>query len=344
MDFKQYCDKAQDALQNCFWNDLTGIYNHHYPLDPTEKFCYWWHAHTVDALLDGYIRTHDIKYMNRIERELSGTYHANHNSFLNNWYDDMEWMALAQLRLYDVTNDERYIQNVLALWDDIITAWNSYQGGGLAWKKDQLDYKNTPANAPAAILAYRLFTRFEQKDYLDWGNRIFDWNYDHLVDKESGFVFDGVNRLGDGKIDYDWEFTYCQGVMTGAALERYYITKESEYLHLALKIAYEAKRRLCDRFGGIIPYEGKDDCGLFKGIMIRYFTELVLFAPEETQPIKEMIFANANAICERGMTVSGVIGPHLDRPPTGTVDLAQHLSGIMILEMADKLNDFGGAT
>ena len=336
MEFKLYCDKAQDALQKEFWDVSDGFYRHHLPHDKEEAFCYWWHAHAVDALLDGYLRTKDEKYMDRIEQELAGVYAINNHTYLHNWYDDMEWMALAQLRLYDVNKDNKYLQNVLEIWEDIKTAWNDHQGGGLAWKKDQLDYKNTPANAPAAILAYRLFIRLGRPEDYEWGNRIFDWNYEHLVDKETGFVFDGINRLGDGKIDYEWEFTYCQGVMVGAAVERYKISKERKYLDLALKIAFEAKRRLCDNFGGVIPYEGKDDCGLFKGLMVRYFTELVQLA-SEAQPIAEMIFRNATVLCEKGINENGVVGAHLDKLPEGVVDLAQHLSGVMLLEMAERL-------
>ncbi|MCR5753822.1 MAG: hypothetical protein K6G30_03265, partial [Acetatifactor sp.] len=320
-----------------FWNEQRGVFEQHLPANPEDKFVYWWHAHVIDALLDGYIRTNDERYMERIRAELAGTYRENGNTFLNNWYDDMEWMALAQLRLYDVTKEKQYLDNVLTIWEDIKTAWNDFQSGGLAWKKDQLDYKNTPANAPAAILAYRLFQRLGREEDLAWGNRIFEWNRDHLMDVGQGIVYDGINRLGDGKIDYEWDFTYCQGVMAGAALERYKIGKKQEDLTLAFRIAAAAKKRLCDAFGGVIPYEGKDDCGLFKGIMIRYFTELVLFT-QDAKDIKEMILENARVICEKGMDTRGIIGAKLDQQPAGVVDLAQHLSGMMILEMAAGMN------
>ena len=89
----------------------------------------------------------------------------------------------------------------------------------MAWKKDQLHYKNTPANAPAAIIAFRLYQRFGKKEDLEWGEKIFTWNRDQLMDPETCFVWDGMNREGDGKIDKEWKFTYCQGVMLGAALE-----------------------------------------------------------------------------------------------------------------------------
>lgn len=336
---QEYCDKAQAGLYKGFWDEEDGIYRHRLPHDRGEHFIYWWHAHVIDALLDGYLRTKDEKYMEQIKKELAGTYIKNGSTLLNNWYDDMEWMALALLRVWDETGDDTYKAHVYDLWEDIKTAWNDHQGGGLAWKKDQLDYKNTPANAPAAILAFRLYQRFGDKEDLAWGEKIFDYNYEHLVDKETGFVWDGKNRLGDGKIDYEWEFTYCQGVFLGAALERYKITKNPEYLELSKKTAFEAKRRLNDKFGGVIPYEGKDDCGLFKGIMVRYIFELINEFPgdESLKPLAEMLKHNTEVLCEKAVRDDGIIGGHWDKQAGENVDLAQHLSGVMLLEMAAKL-------
>lgn len=332
---QEACDRAQAALETYFWEEDAHYYEHHYPRREEESFVYWWHAHTVDALLDGYLRTGDPIYMERIRKEFTGTYEKNGNTFIHNWYDDMEWIALALLRLWDVTKDATCKEQVEIIWEDIKTAWNDHMGGGLAWQKKQLDYKNTPANAPAAILALRLYERFHRASDLEWGKKIYQWNLEHLVDRETGFVWDGINRLGDGRIDYEWEFTYCQGVFLQAALELYKITADRAYLEQAIQTAREAKRRLADEKGGIIPYEGKDDCGLFRGIFFRYCYELLEACPELTD-MREMILSHAEAVAESGMNAQGLIGGDWQKPETGTVDLAQHLSGIMVLEMALK--------
>lgn len=331
------CNLAQEGMEKYFWDNEKKYYEHHYPPMKEEKFIYWWHAHTVDALLDSYERTKDVKYMERIHRELTGTWKANGNTFLNNWYDDMEWMALALLRLWDMRKNEACKEQIYIIWEDVKTAWNDHMGGGLAWRKQQLDYKNTPANAPAAILAFRLYQRFGNKDDLLWGEKIFFWNYNNLVEKESGFVWDGVNRLGDGKIDYEWEFTYCQGVFLQAALEYYHITKEEKYLALAVQTAREAKRRLADEKGGFLPYEGKDDCGLFRGIFFRYCYELLKECPE-LKDIEELIQKHALQAAGKAVSEKGLIGGNWDQKAEGTIDLAQQLSGIMVMEMGLKLN------
>ena len=49
----------------------------------------------------------------------------------------MEWMALACLRVYELTGDTDYYDALMKMWDHIKGAKNGYKGqGGLAWKTD----------------------------------------------------------------------------------------------------------------------------------------------------------------------------------------------------------------
>lgn len=329
------CTKAQDALWKRFFSEKAGVMENHYPVRKEENWIYWWHAHVLDALLDGYVRTKEPVYRERFDEEYRGTFRCNGNTFLHNWYDDMEWMALALLRAWDIFGDEQYKRDVLVIWEDIKMAWNDFCGGGLAWKKDQLDYKNTPANAPAAILAFRLYQRFHNPEDLEWGRRIFEWNKENLMDPETYFVWDGMNREGDGRIDKDWKFTYCQGVMLGAALEYYRICGDSEYLELAEKIACRAVKELAGE-DGIFNVEGKDDCGLFRGIYFRYVRELVREVPERENGLREIIKINAEAV-EKAANQDGLIGNEWREQSDGEIDLAQHLSGVMVLEMEESI-------
>lgn len=333
--WKKSCEKAQEALWKKFWNDAEGIMENHAPVRKEENWIYWWHAHVLDVLLDGLARNGKEKYKERFCAEYEGTWKKNGNTFLHNWYDDMEWMTLALIRAFDITGERSYMEQAEKIWEDIKTAWNDFCGGGMAWRKDQLDYKNTPANAPAAIIAFRLYERNGKEEDLQWGKRIFNWNKDNLMDKETCFVWDGMNREGDGKIDKDWKFTYCQGVMMGAALEYYRITGDKKLLELAEKIAVEAVEELTGE-DGIFNYEGKDDCGLFRGIYFRYQYELVTEL-EEPEKLKEVIRINADAV-EKAMREDGLIGGEWREKEDGEIDLAQHLSGIMVLEMAEKIS------
>ncbi|WP_256701839.1 glycoside hydrolase family 76 protein [Paenibacillus sp. P3E] len=193
-DWPARADEAQRSLKKHFYNEKTGIMNQWFPREyfrPDDNFYYWWHAHVLDVLVDAYERTHDPELALQI-REYSRSLRAyNGGTFLHNYYDDMEWTALALLRVFQATGEEEYKTAVLELWTDIQTAWNDHFGGGMAWKKDQLDYKNTPANAPAAILAARLYSLLRNPEDLEWAVRIFEWNQAHLVDPGSAWCGTG---------------------------------------------------------------------------------------------------------------------------------------------------------
>lgn len=338
--------ELQDTVHKRYMDAAgTGFMRQWYPVGsnrPDENFYYWWQAHVLDVLIDAYERSGDEALIVTAERYAASVKAWNGNTFLHNYYDDMEWMALALLRLYDHTGSAVWKNEVQALWTNIRTAWNDAYGGGMAWKKDQLDYKNTPANAPAAILAARLHQRFGDPNDLAWAKRIYRWNREVLVDPADGFVWDGINRQGDGRIDKDWQFTYCQGVFLGAGLELYRCTGDGVYLEDARRTAEAAKRRLTDRETGLLPDEGIDDTGLFKGILVRYLTELLLLPEASGSPeLAEwlaLLEANGKALTALGIAAdSGLAGPGWSKPSAGPVQLSVQLSAIMLLEALARL-------
>ena len=127
-------DEAQRALERHFWNDSIRMYNIETPCPNgacNTIFHYWWMAHAADVLVDGYVRTADPLYAERLEQLYEGVLRRNDGEWPNELYDDMEWMALAWLRAYEATGLEKYKQAALTLWEDIQTGWNDIQGGEL---------------------------------------------------------------------------------------------------------------------------------------------------------------------------------------------------------------------
>ncbi|WP_255314366.1 glycoside hydrolase family 76 protein [Bacillus sp. FJAT-26390] len=340
MSIMNRADFAQDALMGNYWNETTSIMNQWYPREANradENYYYWWQAHVIDVFVDGLNRTGDRLYKDRIEAIYEGLLRSNGGTFLHHYYDDMEWLGLALLRAYQATGNEAYKQSALELWADIKTAWSDHMGGGMAWNKGQLDYKNTPANAPAAILAARLFQCFGDKSDLEWALKIYKWNKENLVDPETGFVWDGINRLGDMQIDYDWAFTYCQGVYIGAGVELYRSTGDRSFLDEAKRTAHACIVRLCSPGNLVLPDEGIDDTGLFKGILVRYLVELLRAAPEMNE-VREVVLANRAILLEQGLDkASGLCGPSWEGLPVVPVQLSVQLSGVMLLEAAEAL-------
>lgn len=88
--------------------------------------------------------------------------------------------------------------------------------------------------------------------------------------------------------------------------------------------------------------EGTGDGGLFKGIFIRYFTQLIqqerLDAPAQKRYLQFMKL-NAETLWNEGTQKPGTFfGPNWRVKPGTTVGLTEQLSGCMLVEAAALLN------
>ncbi|MFC4596667.1 glycoside hydrolase family 76 protein [Cohnella hongkongensis] len=338
-------DEAGAELDLSFWDGKRGMFNNASPCilqACTDPFNYWWQAHAADALLDRYERTGNEETKAQIGELFDGVRARNAGVWTNGYYDDMEWMALAWLRAYELLGEDRYKEAALELWADIRTGWNEEMGGGIAWRKEQLDYKNTPANAPAVILAARLYRNFGSQDDLQWALNLYDWQKRTLVDPVSGLVWDGINRTGDGQIDKDWKFTYGQGVFIGAAMELYEQTGEEKYREDANRTADYVLSEMASPATGLLPNEGDGDGGLFKGVLVRYLTEWAARDAERGREYGSLILNNADSLWDYGRAGDAArFGTSWAQPPETVVQLSSQLSGVILVEQAARLESLG---
>jgi predicted alpha-1,6-mannanase (GH76 family) len=334
-------DMAQGALLTHFWSPTSNYLHQTSTGDPT--FHYWWQAHALDAFCDAYHRTQDQRYVTLMSSLHDGVKRKNGDTFYNNYYDDMEWMALACLRAYDLTKDEKYKATADLLWEDIKTGWSDYLGGGISWKKDQRDYKNTPANAPASILASRLYQLNQNGEDLAWAKKIYEWQKATLVAPGTGLVWDGINRAGNNNIDKNWLFTYCQGVYIGAGLELYNITNEQVYLDESVRTAnYVLSNSHFTTADGVLKERGGGDGGLFKGIFVRYLTELALeedVSEEQRSAYIDFFRKNGEQLWNKGTEKPEILfSSDWSTLPKGPVESSVQLSGVMLIEALARLD------
>lgn len=328
-------EQAQDKLHNSFRSSSGSYYIENNGTTNT-YFHYWWNAHALDVLVDGYLRTNDSKYVTRINTLVNNWSNNNGGTIYKDYYDDMEWFVLSLFRAYEATGNSTFLNMSTDIWDDIKTGENGNQGGGIAWRKSQLDYKNTPANAPAIIYACRRHQKWGHSWELDIATRLYNWQKSTLV-TSAGRVRDGINRQGNGQID-DWQFTYNYGTFIGAALEMYQSTGNSTYLNDAITSADYAIQSAGLTNNGVFKNEGDRDAGLFKGILVRY---LAILAQEPAVSSTKRNYYQ-NVLEDQALSIHSdgfnrtydIIGLDWTQTPGSSTWMSAQLSGIMMLEVA----------
>ena len=305
-------------------------------------FHYWWNAHMLDALMDGYNRTGDDSYLPKMKALLTGIETMHGGQYQNVFNDDMQWLGIACTRAYQATDDPQYLTVAWLLWDEIKKSWSDVFGGGITWRSDRPYGKNATSNGPAAILAMRLYEIEGNPDDLEWAEKIVAWEKATLVDPATGLVWDNISQEGgESIINKDWIFTYNQGTYIGAALELYEETQNAMYLNDAVKTARSVTSSPEVTSEGLLRDEGQGDGGLFKGILVRYFTRLILepdLSENDRRNFVRFMQFNAETFYERGIHRPAMLGSSNWREqPGATTDLSTQLSGVMLMEAAVRL-------
>lgn len=338
-------NSSSQALIDNYWNAEKNYFNYGNTGSKTE-FHYWPQAHALEVLLDAYNRTNDSVYLPFIHAWYEGVPVMNGNSFLNRYIDDMDWNGIAMLRAYHATGDKKFLDGVQIVWEDIKNNWNEYAGGGLMWEKEDPFGKNACSNGPAAILAARLFKVTRNHDDLNWAKKIYEWQRNTLFDQETGAVWDNIRETeGDLTINKRWIFTYNQGTFIGSAMELFQLSNDSSYLHDAIKATDYTLENLIVAEDRLLKDEGGHDGGLFKGIFIRYFTQLIKHhaLPRELKArYTDFLFHNAETLWNEGTNREALVfGSYWNKKPGDTTDLTVMLSGAMLMEAAADLVNAG---
>ncbi|MFI6428554.1 glycoside hydrolase family 76 protein [Promicromonospora sp. NPDC050880] len=329
-------DLAQRSLDHFFGTAEPQLLDNTYPVGDNSTFNYWWLAHVIDVRLDAFARTGDARWLAAARATSANLRGRNGGSLFNDYFDDMLWYALALERLARATGRTEPLDDARSIWDHVVEhGWNDTHGASVAWRKQQLHYKNTPANGPFVILSARLYDHDPRPEYLERGRTAFDWITATLVGPD-GFVEDGINREGDGRVDTQWRFTYNQGLYIGAAVALDAVRPEPELVDRAVRTATTALRELAP--DGIVGSEGGGgDEGLFKGVLYRYLgTLLDRLGPTApaSGPLVEFVRTSTDRLWETaqrdGHLLAGDDWRHPAQPP---VFYSTQLSAIMALEL-----------
>ncbi|KAJ8124115.1 hypothetical protein ONZ43_g92 [Nemania bipapillata] len=237
------------------------------------------------------------------------------DGFLNDYYDDEGWWALALIRSHDVgvygLGDQKYLEAAMEIFEDMKKGASTC--GGIYWSKVGT-YTNAIANELYLKVAASLANRVPgQKDYyVDIATKQWDWF------KRSGMI-NGNNLINDG-LDENCTnngmktWTYNQGVILGALVELSKSTGDKSLLTEASTIAAAA---ISDLTKDGILYEGcEPDCGAdgvqFKGIFMRNLRVLHQAAPRDA--FRSFLLNNADAIWDHDRNSENQLGPTWNGP------------------------------
>lgn len=361
--------KIANALYSTLITDYWGNYSqggkyflagYDKPTSNPYGYNYWWQAHGLDIFVDRYKRSKDVDYQVKINDLSQGVIGfcktQNLPDFYHGFYDDMEWLALAFLRNYEATKNPVYLNHTKKLWDWIEGGWSDVHGGGIAWSTGTPNGKNACSNAPAIILAVRLYEATDDIKYLDFAKKIYDWMDPILVDQSNGLVWDNVHYKKDGSGNETnisetekavW--SYNVGTWIGGCLELYLKTGDVKYLDKALISAdyVVSDYQKFSKYGVVTNNEdGGADGGLFKGIFVRYLAQLVLRGNLDKE--RESRYVNYLTGTAEALWNAGVLKPEMvvapnwfDKPSRATQSSSTLMSGVMLFESLVELEAKG---
>ncbi|MBW4094916.1 MAG: glycosyl hydrolase [Acidobacteria bacterium] len=366
---QEWAARAQAAAQSVttnFGHRLAGIpgtwiaavrHPEHPSWKPWAEWHYWWQAHYLDALVDSAWRqatstgntsntagpAADAQCgaeLTRAKEILRGIRIRNFLRLVNNYYDDMAWLALAAGRMETLsstrtTAGSRSARAAMAVLSrQLDYARTDELGGGLFWSKKR-DFKNTPATAPAALF----FARAGGEANRTTAQALVDWLHQSLFDAELGLYLDGIKIRASGTEVERGIYTYNQGPILGALLE----LGGTENLRRAAALIGSVAKHLRDGEGGPLTLHGTGDGGLFTGILVRYLSVAArrrALEPQSRRLAQELVLETAQSLwlgrAEEPLRfgASHNVEAAQTYPPGAAVELSTQLQAWMTFECA----------
>lgn len=220
------------------------------------------------------------------------------DDWLDGFYDDDLWWALAWINAFDVTGNTAYLRLAEGIFKAVTKVWPSKCGnGGIYWSWER-EYVNAIPNelffSTAAYLSNRV-SEAGKAVYVDWAQKTLKWFLESGMMNEDGLINDGLTD--DCKNNGRNTWSYNQGVILGGLVELNRAAPNEDYISLASRIANAAIEDMGDNEGvihdGCEPNCG-GDAGQFKGIFMRNL--MILHQAHPEQKFADIIRINADSI------------------------------------------------
>jgi predicted alpha-1,6-mannanase (GH76 family) len=291
----------------------------------------WWNSANGISALTNASRTLHSKAFNSIFVNTFDVAQRRFPGFLNEFYDDEGWWALAWLDVYELQGTPRYLSMAESIFADMTGGWSDTCGGGIWWKKNE-HYKNAIANELFLSVAVRLALLNQGENragYLDWAQKQERWFLSSGMLNEHSLINDGLDASCQNNRRATW--SYNQGVILTGLVGFYKLTHDKVALQKANQIAAAVAAQLTDAHG-VLHDPCEPNCGAdgvqFKGILVRNLAPLLKTAPSSM--LSHLLQRNADALWNRARTDTNRFSVNWSGPPqdSGTGSLISALDAL----------------
>ena len=246
-------------------------------------------------------------------------YVISNGNFLNDFYDDEGWWALAWVKAYDLTHRDEYLAMAKTIFAAITEGWTVDCGGGVFWRTPH-HAKNAISNELFLTLAARLHLRTPGDagpgSYLDWARREWAWF------RASGMItaeHDVVDGLSTSCAPGGHAYTYNQGVILGGLVELWRATGDTALLDEAEAIAATALVKMTSADGVFIEAvcDANRSCDdgdgvQFKGVFVRNLALLDEVRPRAAY--RAFLIRQSDAIWTQARSEADQLGKYWQGP------------------------------
>ena len=264
----------------------------------------------------------DVTYKKAPQHKVAG---GKVGTFLNAYYDDEAWWALAWIDAYDLTKNTTYLKAAQDIFEDL-RANPGTPCGGKRWAKIGDVRVAAIANTLFLDVAASLANRVPAKKtyYTALATESYDWVVKRGFLNASGnnTVLDGLDPKTCKPGGYVW--TYNTGALIGAMIEMFKLTGNRNFLAYAVTLGRGIVLHNVDKDGILTEYGYprkptmyasnaiKGDFAQFKGVFARNLANLQKYSP---QPMfLKFLQKNADAIWAKSRDEKGLLGANWQGP------------------------------
>jgi predicted alpha-1,6-mannanase (GH76 family) len=269
----------------------------------------WWNSANSTTVLANYARVTGDDSWNSVIANTFTAAQRTRRGFINDYFDDDSWWALAWIDAYDLTHKSNYLSMAESIFARLAgDGWDTAACGGGMWWSSAKHYKNAIANELFLSVAVELANRTQGKrsaDYLDWAAREWNWLRTSGMINSENLINDGLDSTNPGACVNNGKnpWTYNQGVILGGLVGLSRAEHNPALLEQATAIADSAIAHLTSPDGILkeITVHGGDS-PQFKGIFVRNLMDLYHALPDadpHRQRYRNFVDANASSIWAR---------------------------------------------